>query len=107
MAKELKSLLNLNYLDLTNKTHKVGKYDLPSVKCPAIYDIDYIALYKELRNYQKTPKTVISFYQFDKEFDATIISKKRKPEVCNTANCRCFTFCYIGKTASWITPDNG
>ena len=69
MAKELKSLLNLNYLDLTNKTHKVGKYDLPSVKCPAIYDIDYIALYKELRNYQKTPKTVISFYQFDKEFD--------------------------------------
>lgn len=69
MKKELKNLLNLNYLDLTNKTHKVGKYDLPSIKCPAIYDLDYIALYKELKNYQKTPKTAISFYQFDKEFD--------------------------------------
>ena len=99
MAKELKSLLNLNYLDLTNKTHKVGKYDLPSVKCPAIYDIDYIALYKELRNYQKTPKTVISFYQFDKEFDginglsnAIWYKDKRRLEFFKRrfSNCRYF-----------------
>lgn len=99
MAKELKSLLNLNYLDLTNKTHKVGKYDLPSVKCPAIYDIDYIALYKELRNYQKTPKTVISFYQFDKEFDginglsnAIWYNDKRRLEFFKRrfSNCRYF-----------------
>ena len=99
MAKELKSLLNLNYLYLTNKTHKVGKYDLPSVKCPAIYDIDYIALYKELRNYQKTPKTVISFYQFDKEFDginglsnAIWYNDKRRLEFFKRrfSNCRYF-----------------
>lgn len=99
MAKELKSLLNLNYLDLTNKTHKVGKYDLPSVKCPAIYDIDYIALYKELRNYQKTPKTVVSFYQFDKEFDginglsnAIWYNDKRRLEFFKRrfSNCRYF-----------------
>lgn len=99
MAKELKSLLNLNYLDLTNKTHKVGKYDLPSVKCPAIYDIDYIALYKELSNYQKTPKTVISFYQFDKEFDginglsnAIWYNDKRRLEFFKRrfSNCRYF-----------------
>ena len=99
MAKELKSLLNLNYWDLTNKTHKVGKYDLPSVKCPAIYDIDYIALYKELRNYQKTPKTVISFYQFDKEFDginglsnAIWYNDKRRLEFFKRrfSNCRYF-----------------
>lgn len=99
MTKELKSLLNLNYLDLTNKTHKVGKYDLPSVKCPAIYDIDYIALYKELRNYQKTPKTVISFYQFDKEFDginglsnAIWYNDKRRLEFFKRrfSNCRYF-----------------
>ena len=99
MAKELKSLLNLNYLDLTNKTHKVGKYDLPSVKCPAIYDIDYIALYKELRHYQKTPKTVISFYQFDKEFDginglsnAIWYNDKRRLEFFKRrfSNCRYF-----------------
>ena len=99
MAKELNSLLNLNYLDLTNKTHKVGKYDLPSVKCPAIYDIDYIALYKELRNYQKTPKTVISFYQFDKEFDginglsnAIWYNDKRRLEFFKRrfSNCRYF-----------------
>lgn len=69
MSKELENLLNLNYLDYTNKTNKVGKYDLPCLKCPALYNIDYIALYKELKNYNKTENTAVSFYQYDKEFD--------------------------------------
>ena len=69
MAKDLKKLLNLNYLDLTNHTNKVGKFDFPCLKCPAVYNIDYIALYNELQGYQKTTKTAISFYQYDKVFD--------------------------------------
>ena len=69
MAKDLKKLLNLNYLDLTNQTNKVGKFDFPCLKCPAVYNIDYIALYNELQGYQKTTKTAISFYQYDKVFD--------------------------------------
>lgn len=69
MYKELKKMLNLNYLDLTNKTNKVGKYDFPCLKCPALYNIDYIALYGELKGYQKTTNTAIGFYQYDKVFD--------------------------------------
>ena len=69
MQKELKDLLNLNYLDLTNKTIKVGKYDFPYVKCPAIDNINYIALYKELKDYHQTDATAIAFYQYDREFD--------------------------------------
>lgn len=69
MSKDLKKSLNLNYLDLTNKTNKTGKYDFPCVECPAIYDLDYIALYKELKDYKKTENTAVAFYQYDNEFD--------------------------------------
>lgn len=69
MKRDLKNLLNLNYLDFTNKTNKVGEYDLPCIVCPAIYCIDYIALYKELKDYHKTKETAIGFYQYDREFD--------------------------------------
>lgn len=69
MAKDLKKSLNLNYLDLTNKTNKTGKYDFPCLECPAIYDLDYIALYKELKDYEKTENTAVAFYQYDNEFD--------------------------------------
>lgn len=69
MSKKLENLLNLNYLDYTNKTNKVGKYDLPCLACPALYDVDYIALYKEIKAYNKTENTAVAFYQYDKEFD--------------------------------------
>lgn len=69
MKKDFKKLLNLNYLDLTNMTNKVGKYDMPSIICPEVSGINYIALYKEKKDYQKTENTAIAFYQYDNEFD--------------------------------------
>lgn len=69
MAINLKKSLNLNYLDLTNLTHKYGKYDLPSMSCPNIMNIDYIALYGQPQDYLKTKNTIVSFYQYDNQFD--------------------------------------
>ena len=67
--KKLKQLINLNVLDYTNQTYLVGKYDLPYVNCPDFADIDYLALYSEVRNYSKTERTAVCFYQYDKIFD--------------------------------------
>lgn len=65
----LKELLNLNFVDLTNKTYLIGKYDLPYVRCPNVMNPDYLALYSETCNYFKTEFTWICFYIFDKKFD--------------------------------------
>lgn len=67
--KKLKELLNLNFVDLTNKTYLVGKYDLPYVNCPNVLNPDYLALYSERCNYFKTKNTCVCFYIFDKKFD--------------------------------------
>ena len=67
--KNLKKLLNLNFVDLTNKTYHIGKYDLPYVNCPNVLNPDYLALYSERCNYFKTENTWVCFYIFDKEFD--------------------------------------
>ena len=67
--KDLKLLLNLNFLDYTNQTYLIGKYDLPYIKCPDVFHIDYLALYSEKRNYCKTPNTCLCFYQYDNRFD--------------------------------------
>lgn len=65
----LKKLLNLNIVDLTNQSHSVGCYDLPYVSCPDFDGPDYLALYSEKRNYRKTEKTALCFYQYDSVFD--------------------------------------
>ena len=63
MTKEkLRKKLNLNYLTLTNKTHRVGELDFPEIMCPYIVEPDYLALYSEKRNYHKTALTAICFY---------------------------------------------
>ncbi len=67
--RDLKKLLNLDILKYTNRTYLVGKYDLPYVNCPDFGDIDYLALYTERENYQKTNKTAVCFYQYDRKFD--------------------------------------
>ena len=60
MTKEkLRKKLNLNYLTLTNKTHRVGELDFPEIMCPYIVEPDYLALYSEKRNYHKTALTAI------------------------------------------------
>ena len=67
--KNLKKLLNLNFVDVTNNTYLIGKYDMPYVRCPDAVDIDYIALYSEVSNYRKTSSTCVCFYQYDNKFD--------------------------------------
>ncbi len=67
--KNLKKLLNLNFVDLTNRTYNCGKYDLPYIKCPNIVNPDYLALYGETLNYHKTDRTFVCFYQYDIKFD--------------------------------------
>ena len=66
---DLKKLLNLNFVDLTNQTYSCGKYDLPFVRCPSNINIDYLALYSEIKNYCKTENTCVCFYQYDLKFD--------------------------------------
>lgn len=67
--KDLKKLLNLNFVDLTNRTYNLGKFNLPYVKCPNIVNPDYLALYSETINYHKTDRTFVCFYQYDIKFD--------------------------------------
>ena len=67
--KNLKKLLNLSFVDLTNRTYNCGKYDMPYVKCPNLVNPDYLVLYSEKSNYLKTDRTFLCFYQFDIKFD--------------------------------------
>lgn len=67
--KDLRKLLNLNYLDLTNKTVCAGKYDMPKVYCNPAELPDYIALYSQPCEYHKTANTCVSFYDYDIKFD--------------------------------------
>ncbi len=66
---DLKKLLNLKYLDLTNRTHYVGCFDLPSVYCSTDVFPDYIALYGDPKDYKKTALTAVGFFEFDHSFD--------------------------------------
>jgi len=67
--KDLKEKINLNFVDLTNQTYSCGKYDLPYIYYPNIVVPDYLALYSEIRNYNKTNHTFVCFYQYDVNFD--------------------------------------
>lgn len=66
---ELKKLLNLNFLDVSNKSFSVGKYDLPYVECNPPVLPDYIANYDEPGLYHKTNLTAVGFYNYDSVFD--------------------------------------
>ncbi len=67
--KNLKKRLNLNYLDLTNKTPKEGEYDFPSLLCDPTVLPDYLALYTQVCEYHKTNLTCLAFYNYDDTFD--------------------------------------
>lgn len=69
VPKNLKKLLNLQYLRLTNKTLSVGLHDLPEMKCETEVLPDYIALYNHPADYHKTPNTAVAFYLYDDSFD--------------------------------------
>lgn len=67
--KDLKRLLNLNYLNLTNQTFATGEFDLPVLYCSTDIVPDYLALYNQPGDYHKTALTGVCFYIFDNEFD--------------------------------------
>ena len=69
VPKDLKKLLNLQYLRLTNKTYAVGRHDLPELKCDPKVLPDFIALYNHPADYHKTPNTAVAFYLYDNTFD--------------------------------------
>ena len=66
---KLKKKLNLGFADLINKTYAVGKYELLHVDSPSDVDIDFLALYSHRNEYNKTSKTAVCFYEYDKIFD--------------------------------------
>ena len=65
----LKKLINLNFIDFTNRTYLIGKFDLPYVTCSDDVNLDYLALYSETNNYYKTENTCVCFYLYDNKFD--------------------------------------
>ena len=49
-----------------------GDYDMPVIGCfDDISKIDYLSLYSDLQDYQKTDNTCLCFYQYDHVFDGT------------------------------------
>ena len=70
MTDELKKKrLLLHYLDYTNKTHKVGEFELPCIRCNTGVLPDYIALYSQVGDYHHTSKVAVAFFQYDNVFD--------------------------------------
>ena len=63
------SLLNLSYLNYSNRTKACGCMDLPAISCNVKTFPDYIALYSEPGLYHKTERTAIAFFEFDEDFD--------------------------------------
>ncbi len=66
---DLKKRMNLYYLNLTNKTKVVGKYNLPALQCKTNVFPDYLALYNQPGDYHKTANTAICFFLYDDTFD--------------------------------------
>ena len=67
---DLKDKLNLNFVDLINKTICCGLYDIPKVLSPKHVNIDYLVLYSDKYEYNKTNNTCVCFYEYDKVFDS-------------------------------------
>lgn len=59
----------LHYLKYTNKTMLSGKYDLPELHCNTAIYPDFIALFSQKSDYNKTPFTAVAFFQDDNIFD--------------------------------------
>ena len=65
----LQHLLNLGYMQWTNKTVTLGSDDLPSLYCNTDVYPDYLALYDEPGLYHSTRATGVCFYEYDSEMD--------------------------------------
>lgn len=67
--KDMRRLLNLNYLSLTNKTYTTGEYDFPVLYCKTDVVPDFLALYNQPGSYRKTALTGVCYYTYDPIFD--------------------------------------
>ncbi len=67
--KNLRKLLNLNFMEVLNSTESVGKYDLPYIAANILAYPDYIAMYSDLKEYNLTDRTCVAFYKYDSIFD--------------------------------------
>lgn len=67
--KNLIKLLNQNFLEYSNKTIKLGKYDMPYVTCNILPEIDFIATYSQPSTYFYTDNTCVGFFEYDDKFD--------------------------------------
>lgn len=67
--KDIRRLLNLNYLSLTNKTYATGEYNFPVLYCKTDLVPDYLALYNQPGSYHRTALTGVCFYTYDPVFD--------------------------------------
>lgn len=62
--------LLLEYTKISEYDYSCGKYDMPYLSYND-EDVlpDYLCLYKERKDYKKTLRTFVTFYQYDDEFD--------------------------------------
>jgi hypothetical protein len=59
----------LAYTKITNKTLPDGADEFPILPCEISVIPDYLCLYKNVKDYNKTDKTCLCFYEYDKDFD--------------------------------------
>ena len=67
--KSLQELLLLNFLNVTNKTICSGKFDIPKICCTTSVYPDFLALDSEPRLFNKTIRTGVCFFRYDKQFN--------------------------------------
>lgn len=66
----LNKKLLIEYMNIAKFDYSCGKYDMPYLTYDSEDVVpDYLCLYKEIKDYHKTLKTFVTFYQFDDEFD--------------------------------------
>ena len=59
----------LAYTKITNKSFVDGKDEFPVLPCDLETAPDYLCLYNNKKDYNKTKKTCVCFYEFDNKFD--------------------------------------
>ncbi len=66
---ELMKKYNLFYTRITDKTLSDGKDEFPVLPCDIDVMPDYLCLSKDIKDFHKTDKTCICFYEYDDNFD--------------------------------------
>lgn len=66
---DLLDKLCLTYLQYTNKTYYGTNYGMPNISYHGDILPDYLVLYSDIREYNKTNKTFVCFYEYDNVFN--------------------------------------